>query len=149
MNTHIAAVPIIAAVLFVAGHALDGHVEARVGDGASAYGAASVGVSAAVRSLPDGHPAVPSGYPALPEGHPPVSSLHPALPHGHPPVPLARPALPEGHPPIPFSHPAVPGGKRALPEGHPRCPARGVVPAGPLERGPGRPVTEPPVLISI
>lgn len=135
MNTHIAAVPIIAAVLFVVAYALDGHVEARIGEGPGAYGAASVGVPAAVRSLPDGHPPVLSGHSALPEGHPPVLSRHPALP--------------QGHPPVPYSHPALPGGKRALPEGHPRCPARGVVPAGPLERGPGRLVVEPPVAISI
>ncbi len=135
MNTHIAAVPIIAAVLFVAAYALDGHVEARVGEGAGAYGAASVGVPAAVRSLPDGHPPVLSGHPALPEGHPPVLSRHPALP--------------QGHPPVPYSHPALPGSKRALPEGHPRCPARGVVPAGPPERGLGRPLIDPPALISI
>lgn len=149
MNTHIAAVPIIAAVLFVAAYALDGHVEARAGEGAGAYAAASIGVPTAARSLPEGHPPVLSGHPALPEGHPPVRSRHPALPPGHPPIPLARPALPEGHPPVPFSHPARPGSPGALPDGHPRCPARGVVPAGPLERGLGRPVTEPPALISI
>ena len=149
MNTHIAAVPIIAAVLFVAAHALDGHVEARAGEGASAHRAASVGVPAAVRSLPDGHPPVLSGHPALPEGHPPVRSRHPALPPGHPPIPLARPALPEGHPAIPFRHPALPGGKRAVPDGLPRCPARGVLPAAPLEPGLDRPLTEPPVVISI
>jgi hypothetical protein len=149
MKTHIAVVPVIAAVLFLAAHALDGHVEARAGEGASAYGAASVAVPTAARALPEGHPPVRSLQPSLPEGHPPVLSRRPALPPGHPPIPLARPALPEGHPPIPFRHPALPGGNRALPDDHPRCPARGVVPAAPLEPGLGRPLTEPPVVITI
>ena len=121
MNMRIAAVPIIAAAMLLTACGLDGRFDARSGECASAYGAGSVGLSTAVRSLSEGHP----------------------------PIPFARPGLPEGHPPIPFSGPALPRSQRALPDGHPRCPAQGVLPAGPLERGPARPLSEPPAVISI
>jgi hypothetical protein len=135
MNMRIAAVPIIAAAMLLTACGLDGRFDAGIGESASAHDAGSVGLSTAVRSLP--------------EGHPPVRLARPNLPEGHPPIPFSGPALPQGHPPIPFSGPGLPGSQRALPDGHPRCPARGVVPAGPLERGPARPLSEPPAVISI
>ena len=124
MNMRIAAVPIIAAAMLLTACGLDGRFDARVGESASAYGAGSVGLSTAVRSLPEGHPPVRLARPNLPEGHPPIPLARPGLPEGHPPIPFARPGLPEGHPPIPFSGPALRGSQRALPDRHPRCPAR-------------------------